>query len=210
MWKTLRSLWKSLIRFFSGNRLYRLAVALVLLIVVGLVAARVYVGRLGSVPETTSAPDEDITALQRKLNLPQSLIGQEITGLTADLHNLFSKALGGEHREIEITLLKWKAKFFVVSVRQKKILDAFEGPFWGEDQGWFIGCQDKPGAVAPRLENTLAFAGWHDNQRKILKAWRVDKATGRFSVRPENEFKQIDCTRIPGWIEDFEDADEGG
>lgn len=187
----------------------KIVVAIVAVIVVALVTARIYIGRIGSAPDVavTYEHDPEIETLQKNLGLPKALIGTEIATLSPEMNHLFSKALGGDHRDIEVSLLKWRSKFFVVSVRGGKILDALEAPFWGEDQGWFVGCVDKPGGS---LENSVAFAGWQDNARQILKAWRVEAGDGGFISMSEKEFQNIDCTKIPGWIEDFEfDADEG-
>ncbi len=196
----------------------KVIVAFVLIVLMGLVAARIYVARLNPIEDG----DDTLTVaiLQKKMNLPKALVGQQLNALSPGLDNLFSKSLGGEHRDIEIALIKWnprskqggapQAKFFVVSVRGQKILDAVEGPFWGEDQGWFVGCIDKPTKKGGSpLENSVAFAGWQDNQRKIVIGWRVEKLAGQLSQMPQSELDKIDCSKVPGWIEDFEDSEEG-
>lgn len=211
MWKTPSTLWKSRTRSCLV-KVSKIIVALVLLVVAGLVIARIYVGRFSPLADIAPSPaieeEETVRAVQLRLNLPKSLVGEMSNDLTADINNLFSKNLGGEHREIEISVLKWKTKFFLISARGKKILDAIEGPQWGEDQGWFVGCEDKPENSPQKLENSVAFAGWENQQRKILMGWRVDRETGRFLQMTESDTQKIDCSKIPGWIEDFEDAEE--
>lgn len=186
-------------------------VAVVLLVAIGIISARVYVAKFSIPTADGDNTTETLVTLQRKLNLPKSLVGQEITALAPDFNHLFSKVLGGvDANRVEVGIVKWKLKFFLVAVRSQKILDAIEAPFWGEDQGWFVGCVDKPTAKSngPPRENSVAFAGWQGNQRQIQFAWRVDPSTGQFSEMPEKEFNTIDCSKVPGWLEDFEDAEE--